>query len=70
MTNNIDAKRAFNQHMEGIKTMLTRLQNAAENNFHTDFERINWADVGSLGRLEELLKQAHDQTFYEGEYVN
>jgi hypothetical protein len=70
MTNNIDAKRAFNQHMASVKKMLTRLQNAAENNFHTDFERINWADVGSLGRLEELLKQAHDQTFHEGEYAS
>lgn len=65
-----DAQAAYAEHLGNLKTMLTRLQKEADHDFNSAGETIHWGHVGSLARLEELIKEAHDQTFHEGEYAN
>lgn len=65
-----DAQAAYAERLSNLKSMLTRLQKEADQDFNSTGETIHWGHVGSLARLEELIREAHDQTFHEGEYAN
>lgn len=67
--NNEQALKAFMERKAEIDNALARLQALSDNHFNTDPDKVNWADVGSMGRYAELLKQITDSAFNEGEYA-
>ena len=56
--NNDKALQAFPTNMDSIIEMTTTLKEKAENHFGYDPEEINYAHVGDLARIKELLKEA------------
>lgn len=69
MTNKDQALSAFLARKHHIDEMLKRLQDASDNHFDTDPDKITWGDAGSLGYIEKQLQIIVDFTFGEGEHA-
>ena len=67
--NNQQALKSFMERKAEIDNALARLQALSDNHFNTDPDNVNWADVGTMGRYAELLKQITDSAFNEGEHA-
>lgn len=55
--NNEKALKAFMERKAEIDNALARLQDLSDNHFNADPSKVNWADVGPLGRYAELLQE-------------
>ena len=58
---------AFLAKKTEIDAKLARLVTISAEHFYADPDAIDWGDVGDLERLNELLTQATDAAFREGE---
>jgi len=66
---NDSALAAFLTQKAKIDTALARLAELSESHFDTMPDNVNWADVGSLAGIADLLQQATDAAFCEGEHA-
>ncbi len=57
---NDEALSAFVSKLAEINEVLTTLQQAADDHFGTDPERVNWAHVGDLGWILEQLEEVKE----------
>jgi len=55
--NNDAALATFMAGKAEIDTLLARIQQASNNHFGTDPERVTWGDADSLGFVTERLKE-------------
>ena len=60
---------AFIARKREIDAMLQRLTACSADHFGVDPDDVNWGHVGTLGHDAELLRQASDNAFQEGEYA-
>lgn len=56
---------AFLEHKARIDNALEQLKTASDEHFDTNPDNLNWADVGSLEHIADLLERATD--FMTGE---
>ena len=58
MLNKTDATDAFCVRVDGIRSMLAKLNEAVESHFGIDPDDVNWGHVGSLAAVTAALKVA------------
>ena len=56
---------AFLEHKARIDLALAQLKTASDDHFDTNPDSLNWADVGSIKHIADLLERATD--FMTGE---
>ena len=69
MKNQAQVTEKYRAHVASVKAMLKRLGDAADKNFSTDVENVNWGHIGDICHVEEKVKELCDAIFKEGEYA-
>lgn len=60
---NENAQKWFLEHQGQILKRLETLKSHVENHLNESPESVNWASVGSIGQLNNMLKEAEDFIF-------
>jgi DNA integrity scanning protein DisA with diadenylate cyclase activity len=60
MANNAEAIEAFNSKTVQTIATLDSIKEHLEKHMHLDLHEVNWAHVGSVGHVLELLQQASE----------
>lgn len=70
MKHQAQVTKEYTESLAAIEATLNRLLKAVPTNFYADPKTADWADLGSIRRLEIKLKEVSDMVFNEGEYAN
>jgi hypothetical protein len=68
-TANVHALDAFIAAKTEIDAMLARLQELSDDQFNTEPDSVDWADVGSLNHFRTRFREITDMAFSEGEHA-